>query len=163
MKETGMVRRLDDLGRLVIPKEIRRMYKMKEGDSIEIYIDNGKICIRKYDEISPYYEQIVNMCNLLKEKLQTMVFFNSEEYLKKNQLLIEEKLIDKSRVHSISYFDNVKIYQDSEERFSGCIVPSIAYGNYYGSFIVLFSSGMMNEEKLTPVILFSKLLAALQH
>lgn len=163
MKETGMVRRLDDLGRLVIPKEIRRMYKMKEGDSIEIYIDNGKICIRKYDEISPYYEQIVNMCNLLKEKLQTMVFFNSEEYLKKNQLLIEEKLIDKSRVHSINYFDNVKIYQDSEERFSGCIVPSIAYGNYYGSFIVLFSSGMMNEEKLTPVILFSKLLAALQH
>lgn len=163
MKETGMVRRLDDLGRLVIPKEIRRMYKMKEGDSIEIYIDNGKICIRKYDEISPYYEQIDNMCNLLKEKLQTMVFFNSEEYLKKNQLLIEEKLIDKSRVHSLSYFDNVKIYQDSEERFSGCIVPSIAYGNYYGSFIVLFSSGMMNEEKLTPVILFSKLLAALQH
>ena len=43
MKETGIVRKLDDLGRLVIPKEIRKMYKMKEGDSIEIYLHNDAI------------------------------------------------------------------------------------------------------------------------
>ena len=39
MKSTGIVRRLDDLGRLVIPKEMRRQYRLKEGDSIEFFTD----------------------------------------------------------------------------------------------------------------------------
>ena len=39
MKATGIVRRLDDLGRLVIPKEIRKIYKLKEGDSIEFFVN----------------------------------------------------------------------------------------------------------------------------
>ena len=55
MKETGIVRKLDDLGRLVIPKEIRKMYRMKEGDSIEIYTMNNTICIRKFDDKQKNY------------------------------------------------------------------------------------------------------------
>ena len=52
MKATGIVRRLDDLGRLVIPKEIRKQYHLKEGDSIEFYIENEKIILEKYDVLS---------------------------------------------------------------------------------------------------------------
>ena len=47
MKATGVVRRIDDLGRIVIPKEIRRNFKINEGDSVEIYVDNNGIIIRK--------------------------------------------------------------------------------------------------------------------
>ena len=39
MKATGIVRRIDDLGRIVIPKEIRRSFRIKEGDPLEIYTD----------------------------------------------------------------------------------------------------------------------------
>lgn len=49
MKATGIVRRIDDLGRLVIPKELRRAYQIEEGDSLEIFTDNEGIIIRKYE------------------------------------------------------------------------------------------------------------------
>ena len=49
MKNTGMVRRLDDLGRVVIPKELRNVRDIKEGDPIEILTDEDMICLRKYE------------------------------------------------------------------------------------------------------------------
>lgn len=48
MKATGIVRCIDDLGRVVIPKEIRRTMKIREGDPLEIYLDNDCVCFRKY-------------------------------------------------------------------------------------------------------------------
>ena len=50
MKATGIVRRLDDLGRIVIPKEIRRTCNLREGDPMEIYLgENDAIVLKKYD------------------------------------------------------------------------------------------------------------------
>lgn len=50
MQATGIVRRIDDLGRVVIPKEIRRNFKIKDGDPLELFIekDSGTICLKKY-------------------------------------------------------------------------------------------------------------------
>ena len=52
MKATGIVRRIDDLGRVVIPKEIRRTLKIREGDPLEIYVDRGgEVILKKYSPI----------------------------------------------------------------------------------------------------------------
>ena len=51
MKATGIVRRIDDLGRVVIPKEIRRQMKIKEGDPLEIFIDGKMVCFQPYNPI----------------------------------------------------------------------------------------------------------------
>lgn len=50
MQATGIVRRVDDLGRIVIPKELRRSFKIKDGDPLEMFIekDSGMICLKKY-------------------------------------------------------------------------------------------------------------------
>ncbi len=48
MKSTGVVRRIDDLGRIVIPKEIRKNMKIKDGESVEIYLDSDNIILKKY-------------------------------------------------------------------------------------------------------------------
>lgn len=48
MKNTGIVRRIDELGRIVIPKELRKTYKIQEGDPMEIYTDNEAIILKKY-------------------------------------------------------------------------------------------------------------------
>ena len=48
MKATGIVRRLDDLGRIVIPKEIRRSMRIREGDAMEIFLEDNRICLEKY-------------------------------------------------------------------------------------------------------------------
>lgn len=48
MKATGIVRRIDDLGRVVIPKELRRAHFIEEGDPLEYFVEDDKIIIRKY-------------------------------------------------------------------------------------------------------------------
>ena len=61
MKATGIVRRIDDLGRVVIPKEIRRTLRIREGDPLEIFTDtNGEVIFKKYSpigELSSFAEQ----------------------------------------------------------------------------------------------------------
>ena len=54
MKATGIVRRIDDLGRVVIPKEIRRTMRIREGDPLEIYTDReGEVIFKKYSRLEP--------------------------------------------------------------------------------------------------------------
>lgn len=57
MKATGIVRRIDDLGRVVIPKEIRRTMRIREGDPLEIYTSNeGEVIFKKYSPINELSE-----------------------------------------------------------------------------------------------------------
>ena len=51
MKSTGITRRIDDLGRIVIPKEIRKNLKIKENEVLEIFINNDEIILKKYYQI----------------------------------------------------------------------------------------------------------------
>ena len=51
MRATGIVRRIDDLGRIVIPKEIRRQLRIKDGDPFEIFLEGNKVCFEKYNPI----------------------------------------------------------------------------------------------------------------
>lgn len=54
MRATGIIRRIDDLGRVVIPKEIRRSLKIREGDPLEIYTTKEGVCFRKYSFINEH-------------------------------------------------------------------------------------------------------------
>ena len=65
MKATGIVRRIDDLGRVVIPKEIRRTLRIREGDPLEIFTkSDGEVIFKKYSpigELGPYTKQYVDV------------------------------------------------------------------------------------------------------
>lgn len=52
MKATGIVRRVDDLGRVFIPKEIRRRLGIREGDPMELYMDGSSLILKKYDPMT---------------------------------------------------------------------------------------------------------------
>ena len=52
MKATGIVRRMDELGRVVIPKEIRRTLRIREGDPLEIFTDRDELMLKKYSPIA---------------------------------------------------------------------------------------------------------------
>lgn len=49
MKATGIVRKVDELGRIVIPKELRRTLNIEEGDPLEIFVDGEEVILRKYE------------------------------------------------------------------------------------------------------------------
>ncbi len=64
MKATGIVRRVDDLGRIVIPKEIRRTLRIREGDPLEIYTEkDGGVIFRKYSPMGDLQEFAAQMCD----------------------------------------------------------------------------------------------------
>ncbi|HRF36838.1 MAG TPA: AbrB/MazE/SpoVT family DNA-binding domain-containing protein, partial [Clostridia bacterium] len=56
MKATGVVRRIDDLGRIVIPKEIRRTLRIRDGESLEIFVDKEMIALKKYSSMDDMTE-----------------------------------------------------------------------------------------------------------
>ena len=69
MKSTGMVRQIDELGRVVIPMEIRKIFEIDKRDPIEIFVDNGCIILKKYqpscifcgshDSVSEYKDKLI--------------------------------------------------------------------------------------------------------
>lgn len=78
MKATGIVRRIDDLGRVVIPKEIRRSVKIHEGDPLEIYVTNeGEVVFKKYvsDNLTARAEEVVK--TLAKFRIYTTIYDTS--------------------------------------------------------------------------------------
>ena len=74
MKATGIVRRVDDLGRVVIPKEIRRSMGIKEGEPLEIFLENDAVIFRRYcynlvDEVERVAKLIECNCNADRETM----------------------------------------------------------------------------------------------
>ncbi len=65
MKTTGIIRRIDELGRIVIPKEIRRNLRIKEGENIEILVDNENIVLKKYSIIKNLNDFAQNMADAI--------------------------------------------------------------------------------------------------
>ena len=92
MRATGIVRRIDDLGRVVIPREIRRRLGIREGDALEIFVD-GKdtVCFRKYvidlrDEVEYLKSQIEIASNLsYEEQAKAMTLLNEVRNLIKSE------------------------------------------------------------------------------
>ena len=61
MKETGIVRRIDDLGRIVIPKEIRRSLKIREGDPLEIFLEKDYVCFKRYSALNSLDDKVLRI------------------------------------------------------------------------------------------------------
>ena len=69
---TGIIRRIDELGRIVIPKEIRKKLRIKNGDSLEILLDDENIILRKYSQI----ESVIDMVSLYAEAFYQALTYN---------------------------------------------------------------------------------------
>jgi len=72
--QTGIIRRIDELGRIVIPKEIRRTLRLHEGDEMEITVDDGCLMLRKFSEIE-------NMRHVAKEVVRSLREFTAAEVM----------------------------------------------------------------------------------
>lgn len=162
MKATGIVRRLDDLGRLVIPKEIRKQYRLKEGDSIEFYIDEDKIVIQKHDILSRNMEEINIMCDTLSAMYQNKVFFIQDEWLNANNYKLCDSFLSKTHVHRITMFHGDRVFENDIAYYNGIIYPVIAFGDWYGAFVILYNKRVLSKEELYAVEAYTQLLTRQQ-
>lgn len=78
MKSTDIIRRVDDLGRIVIPKEIRNRLNIKEGEALELFVENDKLVFEKYNNIDEIAQNCTKWVNNHKEKIISVSFLGRE-------------------------------------------------------------------------------------
>lgn len=153
MKATGIVRRIDDLGRVVIPKEIRRTLRIREGTPLEIFTDReGEIILKKYSPIGElgafakqYAESLAQTTGLVvcvcdRDQVIAVAGGARKELLGKNiskplETVIEDReniLVDNKEYKYIQVTDN-----DSEEFYGEAISPIICEGDAIGAVVIL--------------------------
>ena len=162
MKATGIVRRLDDLGRLVIPKEMRRQYQLREGDSIEFFTEDDRIIIEKHNVFSRYMEEIELMCDILKKTYGHTVLFLHAEWLHKHQVKVSESFIRHAGGHRTVRFSDEKIYAGSDMCEKGAIFPVTVFGDWYGAFVIVEGTKPLVSEEIRTAEAFAALLSRQQ-
>lgn len=157
MKATGIVRRIDDLGRVVIPKEIRRTMRIKEGDPLEIYVDReGEVILKKYSPITALSDFAKEYADALSNSLHTTVLIadrdeiiavsgaSKKEYLNKRIGSIVEKVMDDRRTLVVNQINEEVNKNDlslletdlENELTSFCIAPIIPGGDVIGTVMI---------------------------
>ncbi|MBR6523508.1 MAG: stage V sporulation protein T [Clostridia bacterium] len=152
MKATGIVRRIDDLGRVVIPKEIRRTLRIKEGDPLEIFTDrDGEVIFKKYSPIgelgefaSDYAESLSKtsgypVCITDKDSIIAVSGASKKELSEKPVSSDLEKIMDEKVPYVVSQSDGKQLYiaQGNDKYQMGVAVPIISEGDCLGSVVVV--------------------------
>ena len=162
MKATGIVRRIDDLGRVVIPKEIRRTLRIREGDPLEIFTDReGEIILKKYSPIGElgnfakeYAETLSQTsghitCIVDKDQIIAVSGGAKKEFLDKNISPALERTINQRNAVGATRSDTsfVPILdEDDPSTYSNqYIAPIIAEGDVLGAVVLLSPDKKMGE------------------
>ena len=81
MKSTGIVRRIDELGRIVIPKEIRKNLGLREGEGLEIYVEDNRLVMKKYSKIDNYQDNINSIIKFISDSFNININFYDRDKL----------------------------------------------------------------------------------
>ena len=155
MKATGVVRRIDDLGRIVIPKEIRKTLRIKEGDPLEIFTDReGQVILKKYSPIGELSEFATGYAETLSKTTGHIACItdtdsviavsggSKKEFLEQSLSSELEKIMENKEIYTSQENNELAIpitQNDNKDRKynSQVIYPIISNGDVIGSVILL--------------------------
>ena len=165
MKATGIVRRIDDLGRVVIPKEIRRTLRIREGDPLEIFTDReGGIILKKYSPIEELTDFSKEYAESLQEVIGHIILIsdkdafisvsgtNKDDYEDRKVSSRLDELMEgrKSVLLGVGNKEVIPLHKD--DSLSGykyqVIAPIIAKGDAIGSVIIVSKDEEIGELEL---------------
>ncbi|MBR2900835.1 MAG: AbrB/MazE/SpoVT family DNA-binding domain-containing protein [Clostridia bacterium] len=157
MKATGIVRRIDDLGRVVIPKEIRRTMRIREGDPLEIYTENdGSVVFRKYSpvgelsRVSAEYAEAMNRSSGIpiaicdRDSVIAVAGLPRRDYLEKPILSGLSGVLSTHRPYSAAEKNgNVTVTENGGE--VSYLSPIVSEGSVIGAVMSLKQSGKVSD------------------
>ena len=171
MKATGIVSRIDDLGRVVIPKEIRRTMRIREGDPLEIYTDReGEVIFKKYSPIGDlmefaagYAETLYKTCNIPvavcdKDCIIACAGIPKKEFLERKNSPELEHIIEARSLYTCPAHSDKKypLTEDNKTHFISCAMPIFAEGDVIGCVVSVGNtenkSDMIGTEVETKLI-----------
>ena len=151
MKATGIVRRVDGLGRIVIPKEIRRTLRIREGDPLEIYTEkDGGVIFRKYSPMGDLQEFAAQMCESIgsatghiaavtdRDSIIALYGIPKRELMDKPNSPELEKLMEQRKNYLYKNGDAPILAADGEEKYHlGAAAPILSQGDLMGCVLLL--------------------------
>ena len=151
MKATGIVRRVDDLGRIVIPKEIRRTLRIREGDPLEIYTEkDGGVIFRKYSPMGDLQEFANQMCEAIgsatghvaavadRDAIIALAGAPKRELVDKPNSQELEKLMEQRKHYRYQAGDAlIPAAEGSEKYHLGVAAPILSQGDLMGCVLLL--------------------------
>ena len=153
MQDTGIIRRIDELGRVVIPKELRKKLRIREGDPLEIYTNKNEMVLKKYSPVMAIKEHAKSIAEgilavtgracVITDTNQIIAVSSSrlQDYLDKEISQGIERVIKERKTVSLSSQQGQTIIpiikEDTAEYKSQIIVPIIANGDGYGTVILI--------------------------
>ena len=157
MKATGIVRRVDDLGRIVIPKEIRRTLRIREGDPLEIYTEkDGGVIFRKYSPMGDLQEFASQMCEAIgaatgqiaavadRDSIIATCGVPRKELLDKPNSPELERLMEQRKHYLYKNGDSPIFAADGAENYHlGAAAPILSQGDLMGCVMLLLGENDM--------------------
>lgn len=151
----GIVRRIDNLGRIVIPKEIRDTLRIKNGDCLEINIEGEIVTLKKYSELNNIIEIETIIANLLRETLKKDVLITTKD---KYIIGTKHEYINKQIPNElIEILENRQMIIQKNKEQNTLINPIIINGDVIGSIIII-SKEEITENQIKTVTLLSNFL-----
>lgn len=93
--KSGIVRKIDELGRIVIPKEIRKSLKLNTGDVVEIFVENNRVYLKKFSTLLGLHEELFNIAKVINEQCNCSILFVDDDKIIVSYGKYSEKYIDK--------------------------------------------------------------------
>ncbi len=166
LKSTGVIRRIDELGRIVLPKEIRRNLGIREGENLEIFVEEDKVILKKYSKIKDYKEIIHTIGNLVTQVYEiNLLITDRDKIVYSNKFpTCEETDLDMKLIHFIHNRESVlkselQTYKINKEEKSGYyfILPIISSTDCLG-LLILFQDSPIKEENIFLLKLIANLI-----
>ena len=162
MVKSGITRRIDELGRIVIPKEIRKNLKIQDSDEIDISLEGNSIILNKHEINND--DKVINLFIYMTSKyLNKNILFTSKEKI------ISYRLVNKEKIEKIELDDNIKevinnrksidnnsnLRLFNNEKYYYIISPLIINGDLFGSIILYSLDEIRDNDK--QIFAFSKM------
>ena len=166
MKATGIVRRIDDLGRVVIPKEIRRTMRIREGDPLEIYTDReGEVIFKKYSPIGELQSFASEYADTLQKTSGMPIFIcdrdaiiavsgaSKKEYIdKKISKSLEDIIENRSLYYNTMRNTEKNVIEFSKDYFISCAMPILSAGDVIGCILSGWQNGASIANKISDEV-----------
>lgn len=160
MKETGIIRRIDELGRIVIPKEIRKRLSIDNGDMVDIYVEDKQIVLTKFHPLTMLSDNIKGFMNALKEVYPySFIVLDKEKVITSSIDGMKGRLISKEfyeKAHEVigreCPLSTLKLDFTSPTNFDLYILPIRNGYDFFGYVIVIDNMITTKHKEFTSIL-----------
>ena len=165
MKATGIVRRIDDLGRVVIPKEIRRTMRIREGDPLEIYTDrDGEVIFKKYSPIGELHAFASEYADTLQKTAGMPIFICDRDAIITVSGASKREYVDRKISHALEEIIESRVLYvrgsgretipltDDGSHYVSCAMPIISEGDIIGCIVSAWQYDVPTNDKISDTI-----------